>query len=994
MANNNRYIITRSNYTLKSKHKSLRNGNAIYERDYMITTNLGGYDSGSIPWGEGNFKFTHNINNNNERSFNNGQWLTKPDGSTIWTLSDVVNDKPKEESQVVVKTNKNSFSDFVYFGSCVELVKSSLVNIVNYYPAELYVTTEKFTYINKSGRAITLGEGVFTNPVFISNPFKIDVSTKRVSDTVRQGDFFNELRYFAESLNKYSLIPESGDTQCFTGRDVVSKVKKCFNDGDLLNKITLKLNDGGNLIINEYYFTTGNVLITDGVYSNYRISLNEDTINDVFDEKLSPFERFLLNRDSKPIYTISVDVPKDTDYGVQITRETLTFPTQYGWNLDIVSGDYTKYVSQLSDIALAYDEHYSNNLWENIVHESIKNMDVNFSRPAKDEGIDDYRLGIGNVHGLMLAYGRQFDDIKLSIENIKSVNTVTYNENNNIPDYLLSDTLQLSGWEVSSAIKSLDQEVTVSDLYPGNTKEYTAADLNTEFMRNLKLNSKAILERKGNRQSIEMLLALFGMSSYEFGKNYYNCLPETSKIIEGGVTKQWDDLSEEQQSLFYDYKFNEYVTVAKNTSADVVSEDDTLPVEEVNANIKGGDVMTYNEDKCTGEQYENYNPLVGLPVRMVYITTESSGNTGETQTLKYIIPWFDKTLEYDGKTYFQMYGGWNKIEEYDNNHYTETLKYLNILSNIGQLSQVLYSDVSEGEIYYVKDITDYKTFYPNHPDALTPSHYFYLQNREKCYQYGDLISGTTYSDGWQIIPENDVEQKNGHGAEVYHIENIVDEYRGNNPHTGFGKYDDGDKYLKRLAEVFDGAIDDGKFEDTEYICETGEVEDWVREIGFDLTDKLVDNVKCWYFVDNTNPDKIISLQTKYTEIVDIQGDTYEIPSGYEESPITETVYVGKQAVENKEAQFSSDLDAFNLETQETTSNDEAAANSVINIKNISIEFNKYKYNTPEFQTYLHEVIMQYLNQIIPTTSMLTVKYIGDDEFTACDSTPVITGVSE
>ena len=55
----NRYIVTHSNYTIKRKHKLL-SGDTIYERDYMTTTNLGGFDSGAFPYGEGNFKIVTN----------------------------------------------------------------------------------------------------------------------------------------------------------------------------------------------------------------------------------------------------------------------------------------------------------------------------------------------------------------------------------------------------------------------------------------------------------------------------------------------------------------------------------------------------------------------------------------------------------------------------------------------------------------------------------------------------------------------------------------------------------------------------------------------------------------------------------------------------------------------------------------------------------------------------------------------------------------------
>ena len=132
------HIITRSNYTLKEKHKSLKNGGTIYERDYMTTTNLGGWDSGAIPYGESNFKFVHNQQDNNRRSFKNGNWLDNSNGNSVWTLNDVSGKQKKEESEIVIKPNKNSLRDFVYFGSCVELLKVSLDNIIKYYPAELY----------------------------------------------------------------------------------------------------------------------------------------------------------------------------------------------------------------------------------------------------------------------------------------------------------------------------------------------------------------------------------------------------------------------------------------------------------------------------------------------------------------------------------------------------------------------------------------------------------------------------------------------------------------------------------------------------------------------------------------------------------------------------------------------------------------------------------------------------------------------------------------
>jgi hypothetical protein len=205
---NNRYIITRSNYTIKEKHKSLKNGNSIYERDYMTTTNLGGWDSGSIPHGENNFKFVHNQNDNNTRSFNNGKWLDN-NGSTIWKLNDVSNKPQKTESTIVIKPNKNSLSDFVYFGSCVELLNVSLSNIVKFFPAELYISDEQITYVNSNRRLEILGSESFSHPVVVFNPFNINIVKTNLTDDVKQSSDYNDLRYFADSYNKYEFINDT-----------------------------------------------------------------------------------------------------------------------------------------------------------------------------------------------------------------------------------------------------------------------------------------------------------------------------------------------------------------------------------------------------------------------------------------------------------------------------------------------------------------------------------------------------------------------------------------------------------------------------------------------------------------------------------------------------------------------------------------------------------------------------------------------------------------
>ena len=72
-------------------------------------------------------------------------------------------------------------------------------------------------------------------------------------------------------------------------------------------------------------------------------------------------------------------------------------------------------------------------------------------------------------------------------------------------------------------------------------------------------------------------------------------------------------------------------------------------------------------------------------------------------------------------------------------------------------------EIKNGDICYVSDSKAY------------PYHYFVLKN--KCLSQSES--------GWENIPETD--------ERVIYIESIISKHEGNNPHCGFGDYDNGDK---------------------------------------------------------------------------------------------------------------------------------------------------------------------------------------------------------
>lgn len=973
-------VILRSNYTLRNKHKLLSNGSDIYERDYMTTTNLGGWDSGSIPYGESNFKIVSPNLSNATRKKIFGSWLKQntcvnqeTNYGDIWTLTCLDKNKKindlSDESKIVFSKQNNTLLDYCYFGSCQKLIESSIKNIVSFYPAELYVTDSNYQYFNESiGDYEILGSNIFENPVVIYNPFEIDLSSKIVDKKIKASLNYNPLRYFCESRNKYKILDNNNEALgCVFKYDVDKKDKNCYKDGERVAKIVLFEDEEDVFVIYEYYVDETYVYITDGKWIDYKIRPIDAVVTEYFNN-ISDFEKLLLTKDSNPIFSFLMKVRYMTDYGLYEKKERFTLPSYKNWNVAIDNIEFTTYVNKLMDIATFYDEYFTNNMWRMMVHDSIKNLDSSFRNDSRDEDIDDYNFGISRVEGLFGAIARQYDDIKLHIDNIKKMNNVSYNLTNNMPNYFLSDELNNKGWDVVIPSLTLDENTVINDVFDGVTKEYDLSDVNTTFYTELLLNSKELWKHKGTRHGIEMLLSLFGLCSYDYAKNLYNF--DVNNIISG---KTFDDLSERKQNELYDYHLDEYVVVASHTSGDVYTNVEKMPVEIYNGYIDSLDYTTN---------------LSKLPVREVdFITIDKNGD----ETIKkYIIPWFDKNEDTYGNMYFQMYGGWGKtyfkeindsftnqkkiIYETDNvKLYDETLRYLKVVNNISELMDVDKSLYKNNDIVYVNNLDDFSLYFPN-DDVNDASNYFIIKDIDNIRTIGN--------NGWTFIAiDNITKNISDEGLRVLYLDSIVDEFKGNNPHAGYERYDDGNMYIEYFRQLFKYPIENNMFGDEAYDCYTGEIKGEIRNCGFTLSDLVKDNSKVWFFTNNNNEQrKTLRENSEWS---------YEFDN-------TDTINVGKLSYENKETKFDTELQAFNFETFAEGDNDEAAANSIINVKKLKLQFNKKYSNLYNFREYLFKVIMVYVKQMIPSTTILEVSIDGmyNDGTETCFKFPEIVGITE
>lgn len=1021
MANNRKFTFLKSNYSLRTKHKSLNEKNkSILVRDYMVTTNNGGWDSGTIPYGEGNFKMVHRDDVKPGRKHSYGKWVLCGESET-WDMSSIKSGLKdykslvSNDTKMVMKPLYKSLLDFAYFGSCVELVKASITDIVQKYPGELYVTDKEYTYYNvESGEMTTIQGESGETLYYVDNPFGIDIFT-----TISNENIENKIKYFGLSRNMYMILD---DNEMFCENDknryrveIEPTVNfNCLKEGFIgrvllldkngINDESEVINSGeGALVIYIYYINGEFVYLTDTEWKEYHIRPSETFMNEFYTKQLDDFEVFLLNRESNPRYLIEIETLAYTDEGVAIGKKRLCWPSRVGgWNIDVEGHKYEEYVSFLLKQAEIYDEYYSNNLWRMMTHDSIKNMDLTFSNEKLNEDNYDYREGTSKIEGLFWAYGREFDDLKRYIDHLKSVNTITYNQKNNISDYILSDKLELNGWEVYDPTGGLlPENAEVSNLYPSQFKSYKLSDVKSTFFNELLINSKDIFSRKGTKYGIEMLMSLFGYCSYDYASTKYMELPDEERIKDVDNTlKLWRDLTAEEQEMYYDYKIDEYVVIA-SASGEVgalVDTDYQFKAATYNAmkkNFIGNDEFDYDYDIY-------YSPYQGLPIREVVIINSNN------EVKKYLIPWFDKALYKDNAMYFQMYGGWGEVslkaidetirvntEEHikftelvsDTGKgfriYSETLKYLKTKYSVEDLFRIPYNELTNGDIYYI--------YNPLEKNSELESHYYVLVDKN---QSGNLS-------GWRKVTLNDFETETSDALKIVYLESLIDDNRGNNPHTGYGKYDNGDEYLEYFKHLFKYEIDNDSqlnhsFNSEAYECD-GEIDDNIKTYGFNISDRIIDNMKVWYFT----PSDFI-----YLDNICYCKDT----SSYVYSNIEETIDVGSASIGSKisdvvgvkacqdacsgaagisggsgvsaflgydlEAQFESYFIPFNFETGSFGGNDEATANSIINVKNINIEFaSKYR-NFGNFKNYLGQTILPYITQMIPSTAILSIGFRG------------------
>lgn len=287
--------------------------------------------------------------------------------------------------------------------------------------------------------------------------------------------------------------------------------------------------------------------------------------------------------------------------------------------------------------------------------------------------------------------------------------------------------------------------------------------------------------------------------------------------------------------------------------------------------------------------------------------------TVELHDIDYIIPYFSDKKKYaGGDVYFQAKGGWgSKTRTLFNQPYDfmETLSYLRVVETVGDLLNVNARTVRNGDIYYVLSLIDLVEYDASPSEPEKISHFFYLADDFNPHLYRS----------WVNIDMTDDE--NAMTKTAKYLDNIISTSIGNNPHTGYGNYDLGQMYLEYVKKPFKYYLDN-------YVLDS------------DIRNIMDGESASFNVIDKTTTD----LNGKIKNVADCEAYN---PSNPLAEPIDKSGrFVDKSDIEIDGKQY------------------------YINDKTLIIT---NKINNNLYKKYFFDVIVHYLMQMIPSTTILILE---------------------
>ena len=274
-----KFIKSHSNYRLTSiAHRT--NAGTILERDISTVGGVDSFATGqSTIYSSGNFIITVNNTTGASRHVLKKGWVSNTENGDIWNkevLGNYTSDvNGSVEKSVSIGNDFMDFRQFAVYGSLYGLVETSITDIINRYPYELYIGVSASelpaTYTDSNGNQKYYGNSSSYRQ--LSNPGHIDIHTKTLGGSTVD----NPLRFFAdEGWKQYSVFDDNrtspSDGFSFTWSVTPATKKDCYSPGDLLATITITPSGSSAVTIKAYMDNNGDtVYLTTNTSVRYHV---------------------------------------------------------------------------------------------------------------------------------------------------------------------------------------------------------------------------------------------------------------------------------------------------------------------------------------------------------------------------------------------------------------------------------------------------------------------------------------------------------------------------------------------------------------------------------------------------------------------------------------------------------------------------------------------------------------------------------------------------
>lgn len=556
------YIKSHSNYVLQSKHQDINDG-TIYERDITTIGGVSNFPNGQSPiYRSNDFIVSVRSDNKTSNQYNVFNWEENKVSGTVWNLQSISGLTSRitedNDTKIVLKQDYYDLNDFAYYGSLTELFRTSVTDILNRFPGELYVTnhnvyytssfTEDFETIEDS---IILGDSSLYE---VSNPFGINIH----STLAREDD--NALKYFAnDGYNNYEII--SGETSSIVTKWILTYYysKKSTDEkytyytatttsstvyssdghdkfmpckGDKIADIVIGDDDGHEYNISAWVGDSDEVIYLSNANG---ISIRPQKIFlDEFYNQCDNFEKLLMDRETD--YTAIFSVIRENEFGYYRELVPFKFPKgEGGYNIDASEYGFNEYTNNMVKIGEYYDEKFTDNLWRSMTHEAIKNFDWTYTREFQQGDEEEYVFGGQRIQKALRIFAREFDEILSYINNIKNTNKITYDERNNVPDYFLTDIVKNEGWDVKLIYPyTLIEKDKNGNEYNDWSKEGGYSDECNGQLNNTNDNGDAIVREFS--QDANSIVIPYTKKNLEYENGYFNMCSSDDLVPASSIT--------------------------------------------------------------------------------------------------------------------------------------------------------------------------------------------------------------------------------------------------------------------------------------------------------------------------------------------------------------------------------------------------------------------------------------------------------------------------